>query len=63
MREDHDAEKPAEGSSSHEERDKDGPPKDATPFFLFGKAPAPVGPVFASVAQKSDLHGKFEKII
>jgi hypothetical protein len=63
MREHHNAEKPAKGSSSHQQRDKDGPPKDATPFFLFREAAAPVGAVLASVAQKSNMHGKFEKII
>ncbi|MFO1482421.1 MAG: hypothetical protein U1F71_03565 [Verrucomicrobiaceae bacterium] len=63
MREHHDAEEPAEGGKAHQEGDDDGPPKNAAGILSFGKTAASIGSVLVSVAEKSNLHGKNEKIL
>jgi hypothetical protein len=64
MSENHDAEEPAERRGTHQKGDQNGPPKHGARTFLFFGIPAStVGSVFAAVAQKSNMHGKIEKII
>jgi hypothetical protein len=64
MREDHNTEKPTESSGAHEKGNKDSPPKNGTITFLFfGKTPTTIRAVFASIAQKSNMHSICEKII
>jgi hypothetical protein len=59
----HDAEEPAKGGEAHQQSDENGPPKNAAGVFLLGKAPATVRTVLIAVAQKSDLHDSFAKIL
>jgi hypothetical protein len=64
MGEDHDAEKPTESGSTHEESNENGPPEDGTVTLLFfGKVAASVGAVFTAIAQKSNMHSIYEKFI